>query len=342
MLEDAVIAWLLEPDNPPVRLLTLTRLLGRPAGDPAVQAVRAGLMDYAVTQGILAHAGEIWPSGPRSYWSFRGENWNTVYLGHFMADGRDPRIAQGVAPMLERRWVSDRFHCMTACVLAAFRRLGYGAHPTVVEGTEALAQRLLAEGGLACPGINTSLMPRCYMALPKVLLCLAEVPEDQRSPAIRQAIAWIADEIVAHRVYFHVAGNTKAWDAARPRSRRQADYPPGETPDGARDKARAAFLAQHGVGGLMPDALWTRFGFPLNYNSDVLEAMLALATAGAPRSEALEPALQIIRGRRTVEGTWRMDKSLNGQMWADVEIKGAPSKWITLMARMVLAHFGAE
>jgi hypothetical protein len=35
-----------------------------------------------------------------------------------------------------------------------------------------------------------------------------------------------------------------------------------------------------------------------------------------------------------------MDKSLNGQMWADVEVKGKPSKWITLFALIVLDHFG--
>lgn len=32
-------------------------------------------------------------------------------------------------------------------------------------------------------------------------------------------------------------------------------------------------------------------------------------------------------------------KSLNGQMLVDVEVKGQPSKWITLFATMVLDHF---
>jgi hypothetical protein len=335
MDRDAVVDWLLGEDNPPVRLQTLTRLLHRPESDVEVQETRARLMAYSVTQGILGHIDEIWQSGPRAFWSFKGKHWNTVYLGHFMADGRDPRIAVGVEKLLERQWVSDRWQCMTACMLTAFQRLGYGHHP----GTEVLAQRLLADGGITCPGMNTSLMSRCYMLLPKLLLCFGEKPPEKRSPAIREAIDWIVQELVDHQVFIYLPGNRKAWNAVRPRSRRKADAPAGETPDSWRDKVQARFLAEHGVGELEPKTIWTRFGFPLNYNSDILEAMTALALVGAPMSEGLARPLQVIMDKRTADGVWLMDKSLNGQMWADVETKGQPSKWITLFACIVLDHF---
>jgi len=339
MDRDAVVEWLLGEDNPPVRLQTLGRLLHRPESDVEVQETRARLMTYSVTQGILAHIDEIWQSGPRAFWSFKGKHWNTVYLGHFMADGRDPRIAGGVQELLGRRWVSDRWQCMTACMLTAFRRLGYGDHPTVVDGTETLARRLLTDGGIACPGMNTSLMSHCYMMLPKLLLCFGETPREKRSPAIKEAIDWIVQELVGHQVYIYLPGNRKAWDAVRPRSRRKADAPEGETPDSWRDKRQARFLAEHGLGELEPKKIWTKFGFPLNYNSDILEAMTALATSGVPMSEGLARPLQIIRDKRTADGVWLMDKSLNGQMWVDVETKGQPSKWITLFACIVLDHF---
>jgi hypothetical protein len=337
---DEVLSWLLEENNVPVRLLTLTRLLHRAETDADVQDARAHLMDYSVTQGILAHSDAIWESGPRTFWSYKGKHWNTVYLGHFMADGQDPRIAEGVQALLERRWLRDRWHCMTACMLRAFRQLGYGDHPTVIQGTETLAHRLLDGGGIACSGMNTSLLSRCYMTLPKLLLCFGEVRPEQRSPAIQEAIAWITRELVDHQVYIYVAGNRKAWDAVRPRSRRKADAPEGETPDSWRDKVKARFLAEHGLGELQPKRIWTRFGFPLNYNSDILEAMVALATVGTPMSDTLEKPLQVIRDKRTADGVWRLEKSLNGQMWVDVEVKGQPSKWITLFALIVLDHFG--
>lgn len=342
MGRDAVLDWLLEEDNPPVRLLTMTRLLHRPETDPEVQETRARLMAYPVTQGILAHSDTFWQSGPRTFWSHTGRHWQIVFLGHFMADGQDPRIAPGVQQMLDGGgWGNPNlFRCRAAPMLTAFRRLGYGDHPAVVEGTEALAQRLLDEGGIACQAMSTSLLSRCYMALPKLLLCLAEVLPAQRSAAIEKAIAWAVQELITHQVYIYVPGNGKAWDAVRTKGRSRAGLPAGETVDSWRDKNKARFLAEHGMGELEPKTHWTRFGFPLNYNSDILEAMVALAAAGTPMSEALQRPLQVIRDKRTADGVWLMDKSLNGQMWADVEVKGRPSKWITLFALMVLDHFG--
>ena len=332
---------LLEEDNPPVRLLTLTRLLHRAETDVEVQGARARLMDYAVTQDILANGDAIWQSGPRTLWSYKGKHWNTVYLGQFLADGYDPRIAEGVQALLEHRWVGDKFHCMTACMLTAFRRLGYGDHPVVVEGTETLARCVLDDGGIACYPMNNSLLSRCYMTLPKVLLCFGEVPPEQRSPAVHAAIDWIVQELKDHQVYIYLPGNRKAWQAVRKQlPRRRADLPEGETRKTWTAKAKARFLAEHSMGELQPKPNWTRFGFPLNYNSDILEAMVALDTVGAPMSQALERPLQVIRDKRADDGVWRLEKSLNGQMWVDVEVKGQPSKWITLFALLVLDHFG--
>ena len=342
MNRDKTMDWLLQKDNPPVRLLTLTRLLNHTETDAEVQSTRARLMDYSVTQGILKHIDEIWQSGPRAFWSYKGKHWNTVYLGHFLADGHDPRIAEGVQELLKHEWSPDKFCCMTACMLTAFRQLGYGGHPTVIEGIETLAQRFLDNEGIVCPGMNNSLLARCYVALPKLLLCFGEVPSGQRSPAIQAAIARITQVIIDNQVYIYRPGNRKAWDAVRPKSRKHSDYPEGETPETFRDKAKARFLAENGVGELEANTNWTRFGFPLNYNSDILEAMFALATVGTPMRAGLDKPLQVILDKRGTDGLWRLEKSLNGQMWVDVEVKKQPSKWITLFALIVLDHFSVS
>jgi hypothetical protein len=299
-------------------------------------------MDYAVTRGILAHIDEIWALGPRAYWSHRGRIWSTVFLGSFLADGRDPQIAKGVEELLhDRGWAQKGcFQCKTACMLTAFRRLGYGEHPVVVEERENLAQSLLRDRGIACRAINTSLLSRCYMGLPKLLICFGEVPSGARSAAMEESIAWIVQKLLDHEGHVYVPGNRKAWDKERKGlPRRRADLPEGETAQSWRDKAKARFLAEHGMGALEAKASWTRFGFPLNYNSDILEAMVALATVGTPMDQALEKPLRVIRDKRTADGVWQLEKSLNGQMWVDVEVKGQPSKWITLFAMIALDHF---
>jgi hypothetical protein len=37
-----------------------------------------------------------------------------------------------------------------------------------------------------------------------------------------------------------------------------------------------------------------------------------------------------------------MKHSLNGKMWADIEAKGKPSKWVTLRALRVLKATGGD
>jgi hypothetical protein len=67
--------------------------------------------------------------------------------------------------------------------------------------------------------------------------------------------------------------------------------------------------------------------------------MYALAQAGAAYTPRLEKPLQAIAARQTPEGKWILENSLNGKMLADVEVKGQPSKWLTLFARYVLKWF---
>lgn len=341
MDRDAIVDWLLEEDNPPVRLLALTRLLHRPETDTEVQDARARLMGYSVTLGILAHGDEFWHDDDRAYCKYTGKYWQTIFLGQFLADGRDPRIAGGVGELLrQRNWItSSGGQCLTANLLSAFRRLGYGDHPAVVEETEALAQRLLADGGIACGAMSYSLLSHCHMALPKLLLCFGEVPPEQRSPAVRAAIEWIVQAMVDTEVFVYVPGSRRAWQEVLARAPKRAELPEGATVKGWIAQERERFLAVHGVGERDPKRGWTKFGFPLHYNSDILEAMVALAAVGTPMSKSLHRPLQVIRDKRSADGTWVLESSLNGKMWVDIEVKGEPSKWITLFALYALDHF---
>ena len=53
-----------------------------------------------------------------------------------------------------------------------------------------------------------------------------------------------------------------------------------------------------------------------------------------------DEALDHLEERGGWDGRWKMETSLNGKMLADVEKKGAPAKWLTLQAMIVLQHFG--
>ena len=191
---DSTLQWLLSADNPPVRYLTLLHLLGRDPESDEVREAKAHLMDYTVTREILTHGAEFWfPEGntfAKSYQKYHGRFWQMILLGQFLADGHDPRIAPGVASILEaREFIHPRgAQCLTANILCAAMRLGFADHPIVPEETEALARRIVADGGVACEAMGYSLLSHCYMCIPRLLFCFAEVPEGDRSEALQAAI----------------------------------------------------------------------------------------------------------------------------------------------------------
>jgi len=343
---DRTVQWLLGEDNPPVRFLTLVHLLGRDPESAEVLAAKSHLMDYEVTRRILAHGPEFWqPEGKtfgKSYQKYRGRFWQMIFLGQFLADGHDPRIAPGVESILEAREFVDRrgMQCLTANILCAAMRLGFADHPIVTEEVEALARRVVTDGGIACEAMGYSLLERCYMCIPKLIFCFAEIPESERPDEVRAAIEILAESLIENQVHIYVSSHRKAWQEILAQAPKKGDLPKGQTVKAWVAGRKQRFLEENGLGTREPKAGWLRFGFPLNYNSDVLEALLALAMIGTPMSPALAEALRVVQESRSEEGTWKLENSLNGKMWADVERKGQPSKWLTLAALRVLKHFG--
>ena len=143
-------------------------------------------------------------------------------------------------------------------------------------------------------------------------------------------------------MYVYVSSHRKAWQEVLATAPKAGDLPKGQTVKAWVADHKRRFLEEHGYGDREPKAGWLRFGFPLNYNSDILEALLVLAQVGTPMRPELEESLGIVRSKMSEDGTWALENTLNGKMWADVEEKGKPSKWLTLHALQVLAYFGAQ
>lgn len=85
---------------------------------------------------------------------------------------------------------------------------------------------------------------------------------------------------------------------------------------------------------------WFKFGFPLSYWSDILETTDVLVDCGYGNDSRLAEVFQLILGKQDEQGRWKLENSLNGKMWVDIERKGQPSKWITLRALRVLKRAG--
>jgi hypothetical protein len=333
-----VVNWLLEENNPPVRYLTLKHLVN---DSKAAQEIKTHLMEYQVTRGILKHL-EDFLNNDKSYWKYKGKFWQVIFLGQFLADGQHPAIEKLVRNIMEirKKWIwKFGGQCLAANLLAALMRLGYATQTVVNEETEKLAQQILSNAGAKCEVMDYSLLPRCYMAIPKILLCFSEIPKGKRSLAVIDAIEILVQTLLNNEVYIYVPGNRREWQKILENQPKRADLPKGQTVKAWTIREKEKFLNTYGKGGREAKKGWLKFGFPLHYNSDILEAMYSLACLGIPMHPNLEKPLQIIIDKMTKEGKWIMENSLNGKMWVDVEEKGKPSKWLTYFALSVLNHF---
>jgi hypothetical protein len=316
------LPWLLEPENPSVRYLALRDLLDRPDTDPELRAARAAVMDSEPVRAILAarHADGYWVKpGPGYSPSYRSSVWQVMFLADLAADGADARIRQSCEYVL----------------------------------THAQAR----SGGLSMTSIPSKVIHCLNGGLVYALLTLGLPPEDER---VQRALDWQAGAILGEDVTFYASGTTGpgfgcvanwklpcAWGAIKalkafallphearaPRIQRALDA--GVEFMFSRDLSLADYPYQGRI-----SSNWFKFGYPLSYTSDILEALEVLAGLGHARDSRLANAIEFALSKQDAQGRWKLERTLNGKMWVDIEQRGKPSKWVTLRALRVLKAVG--
>ena len=63
----------------------------------------------------------------------------------------------------------------------------------------------------------------------------------------------------------------------------------------------------------------------------MLEILLILTRLGY-RDERLREALDLVAAKADDQGRWKLQQTLNGRFVVDIEVKGEPSRWVTLRA----------
>lgn len=71
------------------------------------------------------------------------------------------------------------------------------------------------------------------------------------------------------------------------------------------------------------------------YQTDVIEILRVLTRLGCydPR---MQEAIDLVISKQDEQGRWKMNDTFNGSFQVDIEVKGEPSKWVTLNALKVL------
>jgi len=331
------LQWLLEPENPAVAVLTRRTLLGEP-DDTAAEELWARRNDYAPVAEILRQQREdgSWDEPARDYQKYGGSLWQIVFLGELWASGDCRRVQRAADYAFSRQkpdgsWSANpkaAYHmpCLTANAGRGLARMGWAGDERIVTAIGSIVAGYERLGFLGCSDMRPyTLNGYCHMLAPKVLLFLGEVPPKLWPPGTTVLKDACVEALRDKEVYRSLPEQFKQF---------QAEVWP--LPTAERAAGRERFVAEHAPLTYGDKPGWTRFGFPLSYNSDALEALAALMSVGEPLRAEYEPAIELVRSAADAQMRWKMRNSFNGKMRADVEAKGKPSKWLTLRALQVL------
>jgi len=334
-------AWLLEPDNPSVRYLALRYLLGQPESDPEVQATRAAIPASPVVTRIFAKQapGGFWGDPANPYQpKYKATYWTLMLLGYLHLSHDDPRgqrvveyvfrfqqpnggfaergeegarqehacivrrmQAQGKEPPEEKAFVVDLVHqmtlsCLTGNVVAALLRLGYGDDPRVWQAVDWLVSIQHGDGGWLCPYWKAH---------------------------VRDKHSCFSGSICALEAFAEIPAAQRS-PAVRQAVARGAEFL----------LMHRLYRADHHDWRVI-NPHWLTLDFPFFWGYSILRGLWVLTRLGY-RDERMDDALTILRDNQTADGRWILESTPYGRMQADLEKKGQPSKWVTLMAWWVL------
>lgn len=322
-LENSVVDWLLGEDQPSVRYLTLTELLGRSHGDSDVMLSRENITNSGWARDILtgqasngcwavdetphARNGRPWRSWPK----YTSTNWMLLILSDLGLTKDEPRIEKACRTWMKRYDMKDggfndephdkEGHlCITGNTARALVKFGYVDHPRVRRAFEWLVRNQAEGGGWDCfhrRGTLDSWEP---------LSAFAVYPREKWTRSMKHAVERGAEFFLERQLH-----------------RQESRYEP-----------------------------WYRFHYPVHYYYDLLVGLDFMTALGYSKDKRLGYAVRLLGKKRRADGRWNLDainpeaESPQGK-WDEshpneasipftLEKAGEPSKMITLRAMNVL------
>lgn len=210
-----ILDWLLEsdPDHAGVRFFTLRDLLELPTGDPRLVSAQAEVMQSGPVPAILAHQqtdGSWDQPGIGPYHKYLGSHWQVHILACLGSGPEDERIrmagenilSQSLSPAGSFAYYrppvpSGAILCINGNLTDALIQFGFASDPRLLGAVEWMACAVTGEGalqyyksGTSGPGFAcaANMGQPCAWGAIKVLRALTSLPEERRTPMVRQAL----------------------------------------------------------------------------------------------------------------------------------------------------------
>ena len=319
-----VINWLLEENQPSVRYLALTELLGKPEKDSDVRSAKRNITKVGWAKEILDK------QLPGGFWYHEKSLFNPIYPATFwmiliLSDlgltKEESRVAQASELWMERNATKDGGFsesgkagghlCITGNSARALVKFGYVDHPKVTRAFEWIVKNQAEKGGWSCWNFGEKRTGRTLDSW-EPLSAFAVYPRQKWTRSMKLACEKGAEFFLEREL--HNQG---------------ARYEP-----------------------------WYRFHYPIHYYYDLLVGLDFMTALGYSSDKRLEYAISLLKKKRRRDGRWNLDEinpdpeSPQGKWDKEnperastpfvVEKPGQPSKMITLTALKILSRIGDE
>ena len=317
------ITWLLEEDQPSIRYLTLSNLLGKSEKDPEVESARNNITKTGWAKHILD--GQL----PSACWfhekslflpTFHATFWMLLILSDLGLTKDDPRIDRACQMWMKRNSTEDGGFsqtgkssghlCITGNTARALVKLGYAEHPRVKKAFEWLVKNQAELGGWSCWNFKPPFRKRTLDSW-EPLSAFAVFPRQKWTRSMKLACERGAEFFLERELHKQGA----RWEP------------------------------------------WYRFHYPIHYYYDLLVGLDIMTALGYSGDRRLGYAISLLKEKRRQDGRWNVDANRPEESAAlaafrkshprsmdltpyVLEEPGRPSKMITLIALKVLARLG--
>ncbi|MGH0052602.1 MAG: nitrogen fixation protein NifH [Sphaerochaetaceae bacterium] len=320
------IDWLLSSTNPSIRFGTMRDLLDISSDDPTLRNEQALIMEQGYVPELLhmMNNSAYRETFPQFYTAkYQGLVWSLIVLAELGAQ-RNVQIETYCEYLLEHSQersgggfsshscksgggrISGVLPCLTGNMVWAFAQLGYREDSRVERALSFLVDIMVSNDGI-------------------------EV-EKQKSPYDRNEACW-----GSHTCFMGVIKALKAFSA----------FPKELWSDSQHAKCEQLiefllihhlFKNSHMLGRVAKPG-WRSFGFPLMYQSDVLE-ILDILTALGVQDERMEEAIALVVSKQDETGRWKVENTYGSdRLLLPIGKKGMYSEWVTLRALRVLKRY---
>jgi hypothetical protein len=324
-MADKVVSWLLEPSQPSVRYLTLSRLLRQGDSDAEVRRARSALSkDPWVRQMLSERDPGGWWKSPKNKLEprFTGTHWNLLALADLGATRDIPEVKASAEFWMDSSPLQGGgigalgkgkgHHCYTANMVRALIRMGYQDDPRIRKTMEWLVLTAHPKGGWTCRFSKEGPAEGRSLDAWEGLAAFAEYPRSKWTTAMRDVVERTAEYYLERELH------------------QQGD----------------------------PYEPWYRFHWPTHYYYDVSLGLDALSALGYVDDPRLGFALNLLQEKRRADGRWNHDADQpdpdpeSAKWYAEhpdkyptplrFEKAGQPSKMVTLRALSILARVNSH